>query len=115
VGRSLVATMLGLVSVFRSGEAQHVETNTWTDTSTKLSNKEVQTAMRRPTGDQALRQRRRAAKAAAALPPRPSRLGHGGGGLEQLRQQARSQALGRPRFRDLLQGEQQGANALSSS
>src|SRR6478736_1479454 len=111
----VVATLIGFVSVFAVwAKRQLLETNTWTDTSTKLlENKDVQTALGGYMVDQLYANVDVQAQLAQALPPKAQALaGPAAGGLEQLANKLAVEALGRPKVQQLFSEANSRAHAL---
>src|SRR5437879_882231 len=100
----VVATLIGFVSVFAVWtKRQLLETNTWTDTSTKLlENKDVQAALGPYMVDQLYANVDVQAELAKALPPRLQPLaGPAAGGLRSLADKLAVEALSRPKVQQL--------------
>lgn len=111
----IVATLLGFLSVFAIWvKRQALETNTWTDTSTKLlENQAVQTAVAGFLVDELYANVDVQAELAKALPPRAQPLaGPVAGGLRQLANQVALQALSRPKVQLLWADASRQAHAL---
>jgi hypothetical protein len=111
----IVATMLGFLSVFAIWvKRQALETNTWTDTSTKLlENQAVQTAVAGFLVEELYANVDVQAELAKALPPRAQPLaGPVAGGLRQLANQVALKALSRPKVQLLWADASRQAHAL---
>jgi hypothetical protein len=111
----VVATLLGFVSVFAVWvKRQALETDTWTETSTKLlQNEHVQTAVAGYLVDTLYANVDVQAELAKALPPRAQPLaGPAAGGLRELANQLALEALGRPRVQQLWSDANRNAHAL---
>jgi Short C-terminal domain len=111
----IVATLLGFLSVFAIWvKRQALETNTWTDTSTKLlENQAVQTAVSGFLVDELYANVDVQAKLAKALPPRAQPLaGPVAGGLRELANRIALEALSRPRVQLLWADANRQAHAL---
>lgn len=111
----IVATLLGFLSVFAIWvKRQALETNTWTDTSTKLlENQAVQTAVAGFLVEELYANVDVQAELAKALPPRAQPLaGPVAGGLRQLANQVALQALSRPKVQLLWADASRQAHAL---
>ncbi len=111
----IVATLLGFLSVFAIWvKRQALETNTWTDTSTKLlENHDVQTAVSGFLVDQLYANTDVQAELAKALPPRAQPLaGPVAGGLRELANRVALEALSRPRVQLLWANANRQAHAL---
>src|SRR5436309_7772434 len=96
----VVATLLGFVSVFAIWvKRQALETNTWTNTSTKLlENKDVQSALGTYLVDTLYANVNVDQKLASALPPKLQPLaGPAAGGLHELANKLAVEALSRPK------------------
>ena len=95
-----IATVIGFLSVFAIWvKRQALETDTWTETSTKLlQNKPVQTAVAGFLVDELYASTDVQAELAKALPPRTQPLaGPVAGGLRELANRIALEALSRPR------------------
>ena len=111
----VVATLLGFLSVFAIWtKRQLLETNTWTNTSTKLlQNQDVQTALGTFMVDQLYANVPVETKLAAALPPKAQPLaGPAAAGLQQLATKLAIEALSRPKVQDLWSQANSNAHAL---
>jgi Short C-terminal domain len=111
----VVATLVGFVSVFAVWtKRQLLETNTWTDTSTKLlENKDVQAAVAPFLVDQLYANVDVQAKLAKALPPRLQPLaGPAAGGLRELANKLALEALARPKVQELWSQANRNSHAL---
>jgi Short C-terminal domain len=111
----IVATLLGFLSVFAIWvKRQALETDTWTDTSTKLlENQEVQTAVAGFLVDELYTNTDVQAELAKALPPRTQPLaGPVAGALRELANRIALEALSRPRVQLLWANANRQAHAL---
>ena len=110
-----IASVVGFLSVFAIWvKRQALETDTWTDTSTKLlENKPVQTAIAGFLVDELYTNTDVQAELAKALPPRAQPLaGPVAGGLRELANRIALEALSRPRVQLLWANANRQAHAL---
>src|SRR5438067_844771 len=111
----VVATLIGFVSVFAVWtKRQLLETNTWTDTSTKLlENKDVQAAVAPFMVDQLYANVDVQGELETALPPRLQPLaGPAAGGLRELANKLALEALTRPKVQELWSQANRNAHTL---